>query len=203
MDRIFIAEDDEAIYNELKTLLNVAGYSVVESPPCELCLLDVNLGRENGFELCRKIRKTSSVPVIFLTARDSDLDELTGFGVGGDDYIRKPYDSSVLLARIGRLLHRRENCLLTCGGFTLRTDLSTVEYDGKSAALTRNEAKILAALMKKEVCSKEEIIEQLWENSLYIDENTLYVNLSRLREKLKSLGAADCIRNIRNVGYKL
>ena len=103
MERIFVAEDDESIREELKTLLEANGYKAVDAPPCDLALLDVNLPGENGFEICRKLRMHSDVPVIFLTARDSAEDEIVGFGVGADDYIRKPYNSSVLLMRIARL----------------------------------------------------------------------------------------------------
>lgn len=101
MERIFVAEDDESIREELKTLLEANGYKAVDAPPCDLALLDVNLPGENGFEICRKLRMHSDVPVIFLTARDSAEDEIVGFGVGADDYIRKPYNSSVLLMRLG------------------------------------------------------------------------------------------------------
>lgn len=203
MERIFLAEDDEAIFSELSALLTANGYRVVDAPPCDLALLDVNLADKNGFDLCRRLRKTSSVPVIFLTARESAQDELIGFGVGGDDYIRKPYDSSVLLARIARLLKHKEKSVLAAKGITLDCESMTVTYAGNSAVLTRNEMRILACLMKKQVCRKEEIIEYLWDNSLYIDENTLYVNINRLREKLKRLGAEGYVVNVRSVGYSL
>ena len=106
-------EDDESIHRELTALLRANGYETVDSPPCDLALLDVNLPGESGFELCRKLRQHSDVPVIFLTARDSAEDEILGFGVGADDYIRKPYHSSVLLARMARLL-KRHSSLVAC-----------------------------------------------------------------------------------------
>lgn len=102
MKRIRIIEDDDAIRTELTTLLLTNGYLPVEEEPCDLILMDVNLPGENGFILCRKLRQSSNVPVIFLTARDTPEDELLAFGVGGDDFIRKPYNSAVLLARIAR-----------------------------------------------------------------------------------------------------
>ena len=107
MDKILVAEDDESIREELTALLRANGYQTVDAPPCDLALLDVNLPDESGFELCRKLRMQSDVPVIFLTARVSSEDEIIGFGVGADDYVRKPYNSSVLLARIARLLKRQ------------------------------------------------------------------------------------------------
>lgn len=103
MDRILVVEDDGSVREELTLLLRANGYEVVGQPPCELALLDVNLPGESGFELCRRLRMESDVPVIFLTGRDSAEDELLGFGVGADDYIRKPYHSSVLLARMEAL----------------------------------------------------------------------------------------------------
>ena len=203
MDRIFIVEDDQSIKNELADLLRANGYQPVEQPPCELALLDVNLPGENGFEICRKLRQHSDVPVIFLTARDTAEDEILGFGVGADDYIRKPYHSSVLLARIERLLKRKSNPVLSVRDLKLHLCDMTVEYGGKTAQLTRNETRILACLMQKQLCTRTEIIEDLWNNSLYVDENTLYVNINRLREKLKQLGAHDYIHTVRGVGYRL
>lgn len=203
MDRILIAEDDASIREELTQLLRANGYQVVEEPPCELALLDINLPGENGFERCRKLRMHTDVPVIFLTARDSAEDELLGFGMGADDYIRKPYHSSVLLARIERLLRRKGSSILTARELTLDLAGLKVTFREQSVELTKNETRILACLMRKELCTREEIIEDLWQNSLYVDENTLYVNINRLREKLKKLGAADYIRTVRGVGYRL
>ena len=119
MKQIRIIEDDTAIRAELKTLLQTNGYLPVEDGPCGLILMDVNLPGENGYTLCRKLRQTSSTPVIFLTARDTPEDELLAFGVGGDDFIRKPYNSAVLLARIGRILKTTVNDSPTVRGLTL------------------------------------------------------------------------------------
>ena len=196
-------EDDESIRKELITLIRSNGYLTVDEPPCDLALLDINLPGENGYEICRKLRQNSDVPVIFLTARDSAEDEILGFGVGADDYIRKPYNSSVLLARISRLLKRKNTQTMTVRGLTLNLSYMTVSFEGKTEELTKNETRILVCLMQKELCTREEIIEDLWSNSLYIDENTLYVNVNRLREKLKRLGAENFIRTVRGVGYRL
>ncbi len=203
MDKILVMEDDESIRNELFTLLRTNGYLPVDEPPCQLALLDINLPGENGFEICRKLRACSDIPIIFLTARESAEDELLGFGMGADDYIRKPYHSSVLLARIARLLLRKSNPIMTARNLTLQLADMTVCLGERTEELTKNETRILACLMKKELCTKEEIMEDLWDNSLYIDENTLYVNISRLRDKLKRLGADDYIRTVRGVGYRL
>ena len=203
MEKIYVVEDDESIKRELETLLRANGFMPVDAPPCDLALLDINLPGENGFEICRKLRETSDVPVIFLTARDGAQDEVLGFGVGADDYIRKPYNSSVLLARIGRLLKRRSSPLVTVRELSLNLSELTVSFGDASAELTKNETRILYCLMQKELCTRQEIIEDLWNNSLYIDENTLYVNINRLRDKLRQLGAGDYIRTVRGVGYRL
>lgn len=203
MEKILVIEDDNGIREELCALLRANGYVPVSEPPCDLALLDINLPGESGFEVCRKLRQHSDLPVIFLTARDSAEDELLGFGVGADDYIRKPYNSSVLLARISRLVKRKNSPVLSAGGLTLHLSDLTVHYNGSSQELTKNETRILACLMQKELCTREEIIEDLWRNSLYIDENTLYVNVNRLRDKLKKMGAGELIRTVRGVGYRL
>lgn len=203
MNKIWIVEDDRSIREELATLLRANGYQPVSEPPCDLALLDINLPGENGFEVCRKLRKTSDVPIIFLTAREAAEDEILGFGVGADDYIRKPYNSTVLLARIERLLKRKSSPVITVRDLTLNLSDMTASYHGAVQELTKNETRILACLMQKDLCSREEIIEDLWQNSLYIDENTLYVNVNRLRDKLKRLGADGFIRTVRGVGYRL
>lgn len=203
MKRIRIVEDDTAIRTELKTLLQANGYLPVEDGPCDLILMDVNLPGESGFTRCRKLRQTSNTPVIFLTARDTPEDELLAFGVGGDDFIRKPYHSSVLLARIGRLLKDTANDNPTIWGLTLDLPGMKAIYGENDVELTKNEARILWCLMQKELCTRDELIEDLWTNGMYIDGNTLYVNIGRLREKLVQIEAADFIRTVRGVGYRL
>ncbi len=196
-------EDDAVIRSELRTLLQANGYTAVEEDPCDLVLMDVNLPGDNGFTLCRKLRQTSSTPVIFLTARDTPEDELLAFGVGGDDFIRKPYNSAVLLARIARLLKTTAADILSVRGLTLDLPGMRALFEGAAAELTKNEVRILYCLMRKEVCTREELIEDLWTNGMYIDGNTLYVNIGRLREKLDRIGATDFIRTVRGVGYRL
>ena len=203
MKRIRIIEDDAAIRTELTTLLLTNGYLPVEEEPFDLILMDVNLPGENGFTLCRKIRQSSDVPVIFLTARDKPEDELLAFGVGADDFIRKPYNSAVLLARIARVLKTTTNDILKVRKLTLELSGMRAVYDGKAVELTKNEVRILRCLMQKDICTREELIEDLWTNGMYIDGNTLYVNIGRLREKLGQIGATDFIRTVRGVGYRL
>lgn len=202
MQRILVIEDDDAVKRELEALLEKNGYSPVASPPCELALLDVNLPREDGFALCRRLKASGSFPVIFLTARDAAEDELRGFRSGGDDYIKKPYNPAVLLARISRLL-RRGDGRVTVNGLTLDSLSFTVYYGGNNAVLTKTELRIMQTLMERGSCTRTELIEQLWTDSCYIDENTLYVNIARLREKLREIGAADFIKTVRGVGYSI
>ncbi|MGI6013829.1 MAG: response regulator transcription factor [Oscillospiraceae bacterium] len=203
MEKILILEDDRSIREELATLLQANGYLPVEEPPCDLALLDINLPGESGFEVCRKLRLHSDVPIIFLTARASNEDELLGFSMGADDYIRKPYHSSVLLARIARLLKRNGNPVLTARELTLDLSNMTVRFREKTESLSKNETRILANLIRQSLCTREELIEDLWNHSSYVDENTLYVNINRLREKLKRMGAEDYIHTVRGVGYRL
>lgn len=203
MKRILIVEDDEAIRTELNTLLRTNGYLPVEDWPCDLILMDINLPGESGFTRCRKLRQNSDTPVIFLTARDTPEDELLAFGVGGDDFIRKPYNSAVLLARIGRILKSTASDTLTVRGLTLNLPGMKAGFGDNTVELTKNETRILWCLMQKELCTRDELIEDLWTNGMYIDGNTLYVNIGRLREKLEKIGANDFIRTVRGVGYRL
>ena len=203
MRRILIVEDDAAIRTELMTLLRTNGYVPVEDGPCDLILMDVNLPGDSGFTRCRKLRQTSNTPVIFLTARDTPEDELLAFGVGGDDFIRKPYNSAVLLARIARVLKTAPKESPTIRGLTLDLPGMKASYGAKTVELTKNEARILWCLMRKDICTRDELIEDLWTNGMYIDGNTLYVNIGRLREKLGQIGANDFIRTVRGVGYRL
>ena len=203
MKKILIVEDDEAIRTELITLLRANGYSPVEAQPCDLILMDINLPGESGFARCRMLRQRSDTPVIFLTARDTPEDELLAFGVGGDDFIRKPYNSAVLLARIGRILKSTANDTRTVRGLTLDLPGMKAAFAGNTVELTKNETRILWCLMQKELCTRDELIEDLWTNGMYIDGNTLYVNIGRLREKLGQIGATDFIRTVRGVGYRL
>lgn len=203
MEKILVAEDDASIRAELTTLLRANGYLPVDAPPCDLALLDINLPGDSGYEICRKLRLHSDIPVIFLTARETSEDELLGFAVGADDFIRKPYNSSVLLARIARLLKRKASPVMTSRELALNLADMTVGYKGETQELTKNETRILACLMKKGLATREEIVEDLWNNSVYIDDNTLSVNINRLRDKLRRMGAEDFIHTVRGVGYRL
>lgn len=146
MYKILVMEDDPVIYEELQFLLRLQGYEPVDDFPCDLALLDVNLPGENGFEIARTIRETSDIPIIFLTARDAAEDELIGFRIGADDYIHKPYNSAILLARMERLLTRQTSTVSTVRELQLDIANLKVCYHGETIELTKNESRILVRI---------------------------------------------------------
>ena len=197
--RIAIIEDDEITRLELSKLLNTQGYETVlltdfgnlteelKQYSIELVLLDINLPYENGYEVCRKIKQVMPVPIIFVTSRDTNADELKSIQVGGIDFITKPYDTLILLEKIKRALQLsnpnnfRELVKKDC---TLDLHLSILKYQEQSIELTRNEFRILYYFFMNEdkVISKEELLEKLWNDKYYIDENVLLVNMTRLKK---------------------
>ena len=221
MTKIIIVEDDSAIREELSLLLVNESYQVVAvtdftdiarqvsdfSP--DLILLDLGLPGRDGLTLCADIRRVSRTPIIFVTSRDSAHDELRALSLGGDDYITKPYNLPVLLARIKAVLRRAggpaEPDILEANGLTLHLTRGTAEAGGKVAELTRNELKILACLMEHQgkIVSRADLIDALWDSQIYIDDNTLSVNMTRLRAKLEGLGLPGSIKTRRGMGYQL
>ena len=221
MDKIIIIEDDPAIREELALLLENEGYQatavtdfsdvprqVLAAAP-GLILLDLGLPGRDGMSLCLDIRKVSRTPIIFVTSRDSASDELRALSLGGDDYITKPYNIPVLLARIRAVLRRAggpaESDTLEAEGLTLHLTRGTVSAGDRSAELTRNELKILAYLMAHagQIVSRADLIDALWDSQIYIDDNTLSVNMTRLRAKLEGIGLPGFIKTRRGMGYQL
>ena len=218
--KILIIEDERVIRQELKVLLENALYEVemlekfdaaaeeiLKRMP-DLVLLDLNLPQESGFDICAKVRAESDVPVIFLTSRTDSADELNGMLRGGDDYIMKPFYPPVLLAHIAAVLKRvkkpdREKSLLEYKGVKLHLAKGCAEYKGKSVELSKNEMKILHCLFLRqgEIVPRMEMIEELWDNQVYIDDNSLSVNMTRLRNKLESIGVQGFIETKRGMGY--
>lgn len=211
---IIIFEDEIEIREELCLLLENEGYRVIapesfdtrklaDSLP-DLILLDLGLPGKDGFSICREIRKISRIPIIFVTSRDSSMDELKALSLGGDDYITKPYNIPVLLARIKAVLRRMPEAEhFEHKGLILNLSKGEVLCGGESCELTKNEMKILSRLMYKpgEIVSRGALIDFLWENQIYIDDNTLSVNITRLRSKLDALGKQDFIITRRGMGY--
>lgn len=222
MNRILIVEDDEKLRDELEIFLNKNGYTaetlkkfdntiedILKVSP-DLLLLDINLPNTDGEYICKEIRKQSDMPIIIVTSRDNELDELISINYGADHYITKPFNIQILLAKIGSLL-RRTNILgeinekIDAKDFILNTAKSTIEKDGVSIELTKNEYKILKYFVqnREKIVSREEIMEHLWDDESFIDDNTLTVNITRLRNKLDEIGLKELIATKRGQGYML
>ena len=220
--KIIIVEDDKEIREELTILLQNSGYEVkaiaefenvaekiLENQP-HLVLLDINLPNKSGYEICTKVRARSKVPIIFVTSRNNSMDELKGIMLGGDDYIEKPYNVPILLARIQSLLNRiysseNKESILEYKGIELNLLKSTVRFDGKELELTKNEVKTLHYFFsnKDKIIARADIIDFLWDNGVYADDNSLSVIVTRLRDKLKYIGIDDLIETRRGQGYKI
>lgn len=225
---IMVVEDEPAIRQELCQLLSNALYQVsavedftdvaqtiLDKGP-NLVLLDLNLPVESGYDICTKIRKCSDVPIIFLTSRTDSMDELTGMLKGGDDYITKPFQPPILLARIAAVLKRsckdkvEDQTIMVCGDLTLDLARGIVcrqasgTWEKAQVELTKNELKILNCLFqhKGQIVSRMDLIEYLWDQQVFIDDNALSVNITRIRSKLKEIGIPqDYIKTKRGMGY--
>ena len=222
MKKILIVEDDQKLRNELKIYLEKNGYEALTiekfdnsiqeilNKKADLILLDINLPYLDGEYICKEIRKTSNVPIIMVTSRDSELDELISLNNGADQYVTKPYNLQILLAKIAGLLKRIENTginqnKIDCKEFILNISKSMIEKEEKQIELTKNELKILhfLVLRKGQIVSRDEIINYLWDSESFIDDNTLTVNMTRLRTKLEEIGLKDIIETKRGQGYIL
>ncbi|AKC62894.1 DNA-binding response regulator [Clostridium sporogenes] len=220
MKKIVIIEDDEVIREELQNFLIKYGYEVkapidfnniikyVENENANLILLDINLPLYDGYYICREIRKTSDVPIIIVTSRDSDVDELMSINLGADDFITKPYNTEILLARITNILKRtygnlKTNNILNYRDFNLNLSNATVIYKDKSLELTKNEVKILSYLInnKGNIVKRDLLMEYLWKSDYFVDDSTLTVNINRLRKKLQEIGIENPIETRRGLGY--
>ena len=218
--KIAIVEDDMKIREELSKLLKNNGYDIVafnefeniplliKNSEVNLVLLDINLPFENGYEICRKIKENNNIPIIFVTSRDSTEDEIMSIKVGGIDFITKPYDTIILLEKIKRAINLSNPMNfkeITKKGYTLDLHLSLLKYDNKEIELTRNEFRILYYFFMNDnrIISKEELLEKLWNDKYYLDENILLVNINRLRKKAEEIGIKDLLENVRGKGYKL
>lgn len=222
MDRhkILIIEDEELIREELKTLLFNVGYIVdcvvtfeetinyIKSASPDLILLDINLPGQDGYSLCSSIRSFSATPILFITGRNTAMDELQALTLGGNDYISKPYNIPILLARINLLLRRgtvKQTALMEYKGIQLNLIAGTLTVIGKEIELTKTELKILYYLFNHtgEIIPRLDLVEYLWDNEIHIDDNTLSVNIMRIREKLRELGVEAFIQTKRGMGYKI
>lgn len=219
--KILIVEDDCTIRTQLKNLLTGNGYEaeavtdfadtvrIVKEYAPHLVLLDIKLPGNSGFEICSQIRIFSDMPIIFVTGSNTDMDELCSIMLGGDAFITKPYNTAILLAKIASLLKRAyasgQGEVFTWKGAVLHLESSLIENEGQKAELTKNEVKILYYLFKNagKICSRNDIVDFLWDNQLYVDDNALSVNVARIREKLAGIGLADFIKTKHRQGYTL
>ncbi len=222
MSKILIVEDDEKLRDELEIFLNHNGYqanslkkfdntiqNILEERP-DLLLLDINLPNTDGEYICKEIRKQSSLPIIIITSRDNEIDELLSINYGADHYITKPFNIQILLAKIASLL-RRTNLEVSnfekidCKDFILNINKSTIENNSKAIELTKNELRILKYLVQNrgKIVSREDIMECLWDSESFIDDNTLTVNITRLRNKLDELNLKELLETKRGQGYLL
>mgnify|MGYP003165272735 CR=1 FL=1 len=220
MYTIMIIDDNEQLQNGIGNVLVSNGYSIIkprefsnipylvkENNP-SLILLDINLPESDGFKICTEIRSFSRVPIIFITSRDTNIDELMGITLGGDDFITKPYNTQILLARINSLLKRAYLSdgtidVIEHNGAKINILSSTVEYNGKVIELTKNELKILHYLLNNrgKIVSRVDIMEYLWDSSMFVNDNTLTVNIGRIRSKFEDIGLKDYIKTKRGQGY--
>ncbi|MGG7148855.1 response regulator transcription factor [Clostridium butyricum] len=221
MSRIMIIEDNENLKKELIEFLSRYGYdsygvedyknvvNIILNDKPDLVLLDINLPYYDGYFICREIRKNNNIPIIIVTSRDSDMDEIMSINLGADDFITKPYNTQVLLARIGSLLRRTTvgnvQDILEHKGLKLNINKGEVSYKDRSIDLSKNEFKILSCLIKNKetIVSREDLMDYLWNSDLFIDDNTLSVNVTRLRKKLDDLGFKNGIETKRGLGYIL
>lgn len=221
MVKIIIIEDTETIRQELTTFLNRYGYEVIaptdfeniiyiiEKEEPNLILLDINLPVFDGFYICREVRKTSQVPIIVVTSRDSDMDELMSMNLGADDFVTKPYNTQILLARINSVLKRVNQGnegnqeILVYNDLKLNLSNGTINCGENTLEITKNELKILYYLIKNKgsIVSREDLMDYLWKSNLFVDDNTLSVNVTRLRKKLDEIGVKDAIETRRGLGY--
>lgn len=216
---ILLIEDDKKIKEELTKLLNNYGYKVTEGTNFQnilnyidddisLVLLDINLPYDDGFTICKKIKENKNTPVIFVTSRSSDLDELLSIKVGGIDFITKPYNKNILLEKIKRALNNTDPLNfkeISKNGYSLDLHLALLKYKDKEIELTRNEFRILYYffLESDRVITKDELLEFLWNDKYYLDEGILMVNINRLRKKAREIGIDNLLITVRGKGYKL
>lgn len=221
MAKIFVVEDDEPMREGLVRMLQLQGYEchlcrsyaqaaaeiLADAPDC--VLLDLSLPGAFGHEICRDVRAESDVPIIVLTSSDSEFDEVMSMGVGADDYITKPYRPAVLLARLERALARGsagDGAALSHAGVSLDVARAAVSYQGRTVDLSRNELLILRALMTNAgtVLSRADLMDELWQTDEFVDDNTLTVNVNRLRRSLSSIGVPDdFVTTRRGLGYEV
>ena len=220
MYRLFVVEDDRGIAEAIRQQAEAWGYEVTiatdfrnvtaqfQAALPHLVLLDLTLPCFDGYHWCREIRKLSKVPIIFISSASDSMNVVMAMNMEADDFIAKPFDQSVLIAKIQAILRRSYDFAsalptLECRGAVLNTGDNTLSYQGQRIELSKNEYRILLCLMENlgKVVSREKLMERLWETDAFVDENTLTVNINRLRKKLDGAGLLGFITTKFGVGY--
>ncbi len=221
--RIYVVEDDGMLAEEICRLLMKWEYEVRIAEMFDnildefltvqphVVLMDVNIPRYDGFYWCKKIRDVSNVPIIYISSRDSSMDVIMGMNNGGDEYLTKPFDNAVLVAKLQAVIRRTykynllESHVLRYRGLTVQLDEATAVYDNKKCELTKNELKILRLFMENQgkIVTREALMRSLWDDEIYVNENTLTVNVNRVRLKLEELGLQSFIMTKKGMGYMI
>ena len=220
MHKILVVEDDDVIAMAIKSHLEIWGYNVesitdfkdvtstfVKYDP-QLVLMDISLPFYNGYHWCSEIRKFSKVPIIFISSANDSMNIVMAVNMGGDDFIAKPFDFNVLVAKVQALIRRTydfagKTNIMEHKGVMLNISDATLYYNGEKLELTKNDNKIMQILMENagKAVSRDTIMTKLWETDSYIDDNTLTVNMTRLRKKLEQIGVVDFIITKKGIGY--
>ncbi|SEU10513.1 response regulator transcription factor [Paenibacillus sp. NFR01] len=222
MFRILMIEDDDKIRTIVAGALRKWQFEVIEAAAFDnllaefeaaqphLVLLDINLPVFDGFYWCQQIRSVSKVPIIFLSSRNQNMDVIMAINMGGDDFIQKPFDLGVLVAKVNALLRRNytyqeDHLQLSHRQLVLHLSNSTVQYQGQTAELSRNESLIMQTLLRNigRIVSRDELMQALWNDEQFVDDNTLTVNVNRLRRRIAALGLDDFIATRKGMGYIL
>lgn len=222
MYKILVIEDDQKLQKHIKDFLQRYDYEVqlvddfmnidkmILKFEADLILLDINLPYYDGFHLCRLIRKESNVPIIIISARSGDVEQVMGIELGADDYITKPFNIEILLAKIKSALRRAygeynqtQNHLFSFHGLLLDQENFKLKYKNNEMELTKNEFKLLKMLIenKDKIVKREALLNELWDDSHFVDDNTLTVNVTRVKHKFEELGIKDIIKTKRGIGY--
>ena len=224
-NRIYIIEDDISISTLLKDYIDRYGFEGVvvtnfnnimeefEEYKPSLILLDINLPKFDGFYWCTKIRQKSNIPIIFISARESGMDQIRALESGGDDYITKPFEYEVVIAKIkshlrrcyGEYAPKLNERIVELDGLKFYPERLEVKFEDKNIIITKKEGILLECLIKKypKVVSRDYLLEKIWDDIEFVEENTLNVNVSRIRKRLNDLGIEDAVSTVRGIGYKL
>lgn len=225
MEKIMIVEDDPKIAEYLHSYIEKYNYEVKVADDFhhlmdafrdfspELVLLDINLPSFDGFYWCRQIRLESVCPVIFISARTGEMDQVMALENGGDDFITKPFHPDVVMAKIrsqlrrayGEYAQKHEERILHMNGLKLYPERFELHFEGKVVSLTKNESNIIESLFERypRVAGREDLLEKLWDDQMFVDENTLNVNVTRVRKKFSELGVRNAVETVRGAGYRL